>query len=705
LNSEVAKLKKPTLLIVLLLLQLALAFSFIFNIRAARAVLGFLYVSVLPGITIVGLFNPKIERVEKMLFAVGVSIVFFMVIGVFLNFFGPIFGILNPLGTMPIFITSIIIDVFATYRWINSCNHVEYSDLAAEPKTRKLSLLVPLLILLPLLSIIGALQVSVRYQANNSLLLIIPLVVSALVILTAFYKKLHSEVYASILFSIALAMLLQFSIFSPYLVGGDIFGEYAALSSTLQHSFWNVQVLNRLNAMLSVTVLPTIYANILGLNGTWVFKLIYPLIFALVPVGVYQLFKSQMTKQIAFISVFFFMSSLTFFQELPELPRQMIGELFYILLFLTILKKDLQPSVRIAFFTIFSFGIICSHYAMAYIFLGYIVASWLFYLVSKRRSPVSLGMIAIFATLLFSWYIYTASGATFGDLTNTLQVLQQNFSSDFFNAQSRGSMTLQGLGVNSDLTKTLLQQIGQYSFITSELLIIIGFLTLAVKNRVKFFKNDFNFFAFCSLMLLVACVVVPNFANTFNVQRFYHIAVFFLAPFCIIGGLFVLTILARKKIKEKNLLKIIVLVVLIPVFLFQSGFLYEITKQQSYALPLSSYRLDSLQFSYQGILRSSEVSGAQWLAQANNLEFPIFTDPLTVIALCSANIQPSQFQFLSLGSKESSGSIIYLAQYSVPGGVVFDRSGMIVNTTQVIPQQDSLNTIYSSDSCIIYQIP
>jgi uncharacterized membrane protein len=699
-TASATQLKRAKLLIILLVIQIAFVFSVIFNISVAQVALGFLYVSALPGIVIVRLLMPKLERVEQIIFAVGVSLAFFMGIGVLINFLGPIAGISKPLGLIPIFVTtSIFMDALAFYEWRTSDHHVENNVSATEPKNKKLNLLVPLLCLLPLLSVIGALQVSV--YSNNFILLLLPLVISVLVFLVAIYKQLPSEIYVSVLFSIALTLLLQFSFFSPYLVGGDIFGEYIAFTRTLQNSLWNIQVFGRLNAMLSLTVLPTIYSNTLGISATWIFKVIYPAIFALVPLGVYQLFKSQMPKKIAFLSVFFFMSNITFFQELAELPRQMIGELFFILLFLTIFKKDFRPSVKLTFFTIFSFGIIVSHYAMAYIFLGFIVAFWLINLVAKRKSAVTSSMLAIFAVLIFSWYIYTASGAAFGDFVNTVNMLQQNFISGFFNSQSRGSMTLAGLGTSQ--TTTTLHHIGQYFFIFTELLIVIGFVTLLVKQKRKFFKNDFHLFASFSLLLLVACIVIPNFATTFNTTRFYQVSLFFLAPFCIVGGLSILSLLSRNKVNVKYLELILMLLVLIPVFLFQTNFTYEVTKQESSALALSSYRFDPTAFAYGGVLRAPEVSGAEWLSQNRNFTTVIYSDLVSEGTLYYANITNSVF--LSLGASEPSGSTIYLMQYSILEKVVYSDYSTIVNLTQVIPSPDTINTIYSSGSCTIYEVP
>jgi uncharacterized membrane protein len=525
------------------------------------------------------------------------------------------------------------------------------------------------------------------------------LVVSILVVSIAFYKQLSSETYALILFAIALALLYHFAFFSQYMIGGDIFAEYSALSYTLQNSYWNVQTLGRLNAMLSVTILPTIYSNITGVNGTWVFKAIYPSLFAIVPVGLYQLFKSQVQERLAFFSVFSFMSNFIFFSSLPELPRQMIGELFYVLVFLTITKKDLTTTTRWLFFGIFSFGIVVSHYAIAYIFLGFIVAYWLVVRIMKRKGLIDLGMITFFATILFAWYIYTASASTFGDLLNTVNNLGQNFFSDFFNPQSRGSTTLAGLG--TPVGTTILRLTGQYIYNLTELLILVGITATLVKTKRQFLRNDYHIFASFSLVLLVTCVVIPGFAQTFNMERFYHVSLFFLAPFCILGGIYILNSISRRKVNANHLCLIVVLVVLIPAFLFQTGFIYEATKEKCNSIPLSSYRFSPLEIARVGILGVPSVSGAEWLLQNKDIPTIVYVDRIS--SLNTYYIDVPNAVLFSLDTPIPFGSMIYLTQYSLSSSVVYVE-GFYLNLTQAIPSSDTRNTIYSNSLCEIYKV-
>jgi len=167
--------------------------------------------------------------------------------------------------------------------------------------------------------------------------------------------------------------------------------------------------------------------------------------------------------------------------------------------------------------------------------------------------------------------------------------------------------------------------------------------------------------------------------------------------------------LSRKRIKEKYLLAIVVLAVIIPFFLFQTDFVYEVAKEQSISLPLSSYRLSSYQLTYDGVLKPTEVSGARWLLQFNSLNETIYSDWQFGIMfdyvgipeiIAGGTIAPSSE--VPMGK----GSLLYLGEYNIIDGVVSISYGSApLNITQIDPNLNGTNLVYSSGSSEIYQIP
>jgi uncharacterized membrane protein len=91
-NSNLPGLKPAQLSVVVLVATIALWFSVIFNLTIVREVLGFVYLTFLPGFALLRLLRLKLEVVESIVFAVGLSIVFLMGAGLLLNSVGPLIG-------------------------------------------------------------------------------------------------------------------------------------------------------------------------------------------------------------------------------------------------------------------------------------------------------------------------------------------------------------------------------------------------------------------------------------------------------------------------------------------------------------------------------------------------------------------------------------------------------------------------------------
>lgn len=698
-KSIIARLKPAQLSAAILLAQIALCLTIIFNIPVARQVLGFLFLTLVPGIAIVRLLKLKLGITETIVYSVGLSIALLMGVGFFMNSLGPLIGFTKPLSLIPLLlVNNTIVILFLLAEWNDSEGHTSSTDY------KRLTALGIVLVALVALSIIGTQLVNVSPHMNNTVLLLMLMFVSILVGLVAFSRRLVShKMYPLILYAVALMLLFHVSLFSNYIHGGDIFGEYSAFKRTLENSYWNPTLPGRLDAMLSVTILPTIYSTVLGLEGTWILKIVYPLIFAVVPLGLYQLFKSQVSKEVAFFAVFFFVSNIIFFNEVAELPRQMIAELFYILLFLTVFNKNIQGSGKWLCFIVFSFGLVVSHYAMSYFFLGFALVVWLFSFLRKRKASITASMVIFFSVMAFAWYVYVSSSATFDALVSMVDHIRENFVSDFMNPESRGSQVLQGIGLRG--LETFWHLIGRYVHYATELLVVVGLLVLLVKRRSSFFDDEYNVMAFLNTFMVVACIVVPNLATSFNMSRFYHVTLFFLAPFCVLGGIALLSLLSRRRVKERYLGLIVVLIVIIPYFFFQTGFVYEVTGEESWSLPLSAYQFSRVKLASMGVIGEAEVSGAIWLTTYREVNASVYIDMTSNTVFGYGEIYNRVL--LSPFGKIENGSYVYLREYNIYEGIIFGIYGLAgsFNVTEISPSLNNTNKVYSNGHCDIYNTP
>jgi uncharacterized membrane protein len=114
------------------------------------------------------------------------------------------------------------------------------------------------------------------------------------------------------------------------------------------------------------------------------------------------------------------------------------------------------------------------------------------------------------------------------------------------------------------------------------------------------------------MLFLAALTIVPGLASTLNMTRYYHILLMLLAPFCIVGIWMFVKFIARK---EKPLaVTLLALVILVPYFLFQTNYMYEVTKSDSWSIPLSRDRMSPLRlYGDFGYIDDFSVYGAQWL--------------------------------------------------------------------------------------------
>jgi uncharacterized membrane protein len=144
---------------------------------------------------------------------------------------------------------------------------------------------------------------------------------------------------------------------------------------------------------------------------------------------------------------------------------------------------------------------------------------------------------------------------------------------------------------------------------------------------------------------------------------------------------------------------------LIPFFLFQTGFVYEVTNEESYSLPLSAYRIDPLIIANLGIITETEVSGGAWLSKYASPIDTVYADISSASIFIYTSVQIAGSVFL--GTPFPSGSYVYLREYNIAKETVFYDYGQTVafNLTQTVPSLNDSNLIYSSGSCEIYRIP
>jgi uncharacterized membrane protein len=664
-------------------------------------VVGFLYLLFVPGIIILRLLELKtLDTSDKILFSVGLSIAFLMLIGVAINELGKL-AFVNPLSLNLLILS--INTILLLIAFIG--NRRTDSSLAHAPQS-KLSIYLFLILLsisLLLLGSYGAFMVN--YSGNNLFILLLILAISIIVPLAFLKEKIiPSNFYPFLLLIIFVCTLFfvsaGYSLITQYITGtGDQWFEY--YNFKLTGHFWNSNLaVTPTYSMISVTILPVIFSTITEIDNSLLFKFLYPIVASFIAIGTYKLYQTQTDNKTAFLATFFLITISIGKGMGPS--KQLIANLFYVLLFLLLLKKDISPSKRTILLIIFGSALVISHYSLTYTFLLTMLASSLVIVLLDYRktghiptsqAKIPLTFVLIFSTIAFSWYIFVNASATFNLLGQEMETITNNLN-QFFNLESRGT-ALKGFGLVE--TPTIYHRISSALFILTEFFLLLGFIKLLTRrNQTSKFSIEYKIFATSNIAIIAIALLLPRVADTFLMERFYQTSLIILAPLAVIGGKAMFEFILKHRFQKFYTIAL-VFVVFIPLFLFQTGFVYEVTRQQSFSLA-GMYRWDALQL-YGYIVNTQEVVGAQWIPQHANLSnIAVYSDPTSIGNVLTGYglINGSQLYYLSNTTRPTSNTLIYL------GEIDLISKGYIFNSSAISPILENQNKIYSNGDSEVY---
>lgn len=571
-----------------------------------RPLFCFVYLCFIPGYLIMGLLQMKyLCKLEHFLYSVGLSIASLMFIGLLINFLYPSFGFYKPISTLYLTVTfTFFIGILCFACW--KCQNVEFPVFFNSERRYMVSVEALLCYLLPLITVLGT--YFVNYYQNTILLLLVIFLIALSAVFINNYRAAVSNLYPLIIFSLSLSLLYHNSLISEYIWGWDINVEYRIASLVLNNSMWDSGLYSNVNSMLSIVMLSPIFSILCDLSLDWVFKIYYPIIYSLVPVALYQLFQKQTNPKIAFYSVFFFVSVFTFYTEMLQLARQEIAELYLALLLL--LFFDERSEVKKTMLKIvFAVCLITSHYGISYIIMTLFMIIVIIFHVSEKTNIyksnlISKNFMILFSLILFAWYMYTTQSSIFNNIIYIFNRMILNLISEFLNPQST-----QALNIIITNPTSPLHQIGKIMHLIAQLFIFIG-LVASIKNYLNL-KMSFEYKVFSSLFFsfMIANVFVPYMSNSLNTTRLYHISLFLLSPFFVLGIISVYSLITNYlhnciNHDIKSAIRI-VSYFLFFFLLFNSNWFYVVGNEYPHSLSLGHN--DFPKFSL------NEISSAEWL--------------------------------------------------------------------------------------------
>jgi uncharacterized membrane protein len=352
-----------------------------------RAILSFAFLTTTPGLLIMLMLKiRKIGFWEYLVYTIGLSIVFLIFAGLAVNWTLPWLHITDePLSLTPLLTSFDVI--------LSICGLIAYK----RNKAISLKIKVPQLdwlnkvfftfpIVFPLLSILGAITL------NNGgpnyltmfLLFAIAMYVCSVVLLR---RRVNDDIFPFSIFCIGLSVLLATSMRGWILSGHDVISEYHVFQLTKSQFHWSMSNLrDPYNACLSITILPTIFSMFLHVNDYYIYKLVFQIIAAMIPINIFLFLRRFSTSLNAYLASFFFVSQFVFSGDFPFLIRQEIATVFFTLSFVVLFDRNVPQMERELIFIFFAFSMAVSHYSTTYIALGLMFITYLIYFVFRKLS-------------------------------------------------------------------------------------------------------------------------------------------------------------------------------------------------------------------------------------------------------------------------------------------------------------------------------
>lgn len=568
---------------------------------------------------------------------------------------------------------------------------------------------ISFLLLLPLISIIGT--YFVNYLDSNVILFVLLPILSIIPILVV-WDKIPEKYFVLALFSIGLSLLFHTSLISNYIWGWDINVEYYYANLVISNKYWIINIPNNVNAMLSIVMLAPIISIITNWDLTLIFKIIYPFLFAFVPVILYKPFKDQTSSKIAFLSSFFIISYSFFFFNAPTGGRQEIAELFLALIMVLLFADyKIMTWKKTSLIIIFLFALTVSHYGTSYIFLLLLTLTSITLLIlkninTKKISKNIVNFTLIASLFIFFWYFYVSSSSAISKIAHIGQNIAENFIHDFLNPEYTQSLSL--IAKQYSIPGT----IEKYLVLISQLMILLGVVDVVIfKNRFKF-SSIFIILGIFALGINFAGLFIPHFANQMNAWRIFHLTLLILAPFGVIGLLrSILFFQKYMRLNSRFLSPMKLTALFFSIFLLaNSAWIYGLFNDYPNSLrSLSLYQNEIKRGNgigedefYAAFYEDYDYYSVIWTKTYYDNNRIIFSDAARRILIFSSYGLKPNVEELNINLLRK-GDYLYLGYYNLKYSRLFDLNRQHTNLSDISGTMNTSSLIYTNGGAKVFQ--
>ena len=341
------------------------------------------------------------------------------------------------------------------------------------------------------------------------------------------------------------------------------------------------------------------------------------------------------------------------------------------------------------------------------------------FIFKARKEIITLSSAGLYLVMLLAWYMYVSSGTVFSSVVHIGDFIFTNISTELLNPAARSAIILKAIGMEPSISFT--HTIGDWLYRITMLFIILGVLRWILRRQEMKFSQAYIAFSVGGIVLVGVAVLIPCFSlAALDMTRIYHLSLFFLSPFCILVGEAVfrwMPRLFRFRLSKRLAISLLTLIVLIPYFLFTSGFIFEVTKDYPTSLPLSITRVDNsgdenakTAFDYLHN-REQNVSSAKWLSRYKVDLAPVHVNRYHHCSvLASYGMMPESLRYLTSHTRLNRGDYIYLGYLNVVDGLFSEPPGPtsaygreIFHTNKISQLLRASSKIYSNGGSEIYK--
>lgn len=685
-----------------------------FNIPILRQLLGFIYLIFIPGMLILRILKlHDMGSIKTVLFSIGLSLSTLMATGFFINLafsslsFDYLIFSLN-LVSLILCLLCYLID--GDY---SKPTYIDLNELFSAP--------ILFLCIIPFMSIFGT--YSVNFKDSNLILMLMILIIAIVVLLICFDTFLSPKYYPLAIWIVAISLIWHNTLISSYIIVGDSVEEYFFSNLAIKSSFWNWTIKGTYNSVLCNVILAPIFYHILNLDLTWIFKIVYPLLFSFVSIGVYYItLQSIKNTKFSFLSSFLFISVSPFYETIPLITKQSIAEIFLVSLVMLLTENNnaINKTSKSILYIIFSMSLIVSHYGTSYLFMFSLVFVSFFLLFEKspkinklveRFFPISNNMstthndtisthshrkydiispnfILLFITFTLAWFIYISNSSVFSIIMHLGKNIVNTIFIDFFSPESS-----RGLYLITRNETSLLRTLNKILYFTIQFFIIIGYIhTIKHYNKSRY-STTYMCLSLFWLIILFSAIAISGFA-VMDPHRLFHLSLILLSPFSVIGGITVCKLFFNYFTNIKSSVRVRYSFNLLSVFfviflLFNTGFVYEVAKDHPSSISISQRTtqhgdiIDKASFYGQYIVTQDVFSG-KWLGENIVNGSYIYkgdrvqgSPSLTIYS----NVDKSSIKFFDNSTAAIGDGYIYLSYLNLVEGTGFNFNNTLQQKT------------------------